>query len=150
MIPTKLVETLAKNALPIGLAVAAVLIVVAVIAKKAVGAAVDTAAGLATGNNALTRGTAYEGAGVLGTLGAATNAASGGVLARVGERIVSVFTPEASDAERYDLFYGVLFPDGQRHAVRATEISKDGVYSRKGELFLIGYNQANERVAKPL
>lgn len=51
-------------------------------------------AGLVTGNNALTqsatdgagrRVTAYEGAGVVGTLGAAANAASGGYLASFGQ-----------------------------------------------------------------
>lgn len=146
----KLIETLAKNALPIGIAIAAVLVVVAVIARKAVGAAADTAAGLVTGENAITRGTAYEGAGVLGTLGAVANAASGGSLQTIGEKIVAVFTPSPGDAERYDLFYGVLFPDGQRHAVRASEISKDGVYMRDKTLYLIGYNQANERIATPL
>lgn len=150
MIPAKLVDTLARNALPIGLGVAAVLLGVYYVTRKAVGAAADTVAGIATGNNALTDGTPYAGTGVLGTLGAATNAVSGGAFQAIGERIVSVFTPDVSDAERYDLMYGVLFPDGRRRAVRATEISKDGVYAKDGALWLIGYNQANERIATPL
>lgn len=50
--------------------------------------------GMVSGNNAITRSatnaagqpvSAYEGAGVLGTLGAATNAASGGLLASAGQ-----------------------------------------------------------------
>jgi hypothetical protein len=54
----------------------------------------DVGGGLVTGNNAITRRatnadneriTAYEGAGVLGTLGAATNAVSGGYLATFGQ-----------------------------------------------------------------
>ena len=58
------------------------------------GKVADAAGGVLTGNNTLTqtatnaageRVTAYEGAGVLGTLGAATNAASGGTLASFGE-----------------------------------------------------------------
>lgn len=56
--------------------------------------AAKAAPGLISGNNAITQSatnaagqptTAYQGAGIVGTLGAATNAASGGVLASVGE-----------------------------------------------------------------
>lgn len=54
-------------------------------AKREVGEAVKGVGGIVSGNNAVTRGTVYEGAGVLGTLGAATNSASGGVFERVGE-----------------------------------------------------------------
>lgn len=52
-----------------------------------------TAGGILSGNNAVTENatdasgnpvTAYQGAGVVGTLGAATNAASGGILASFG------------------------------------------------------------------
>lgn len=65
-------------------------------AGQAVGATVDTAAGVLTGNNAITQNatnaagektTSYEGAGVLGTLGASTNAILGGVPASIGEWI---------------------------------------------------------------
>lgn len=51
---------------------------------KAAGAAAEAAGGIVTGNNAVTRGTAYEGAGIPGTLGAATDAATGGVLSDFG------------------------------------------------------------------
>ena len=54
-------------------------------AKDASGAVVDTVTGVATGNNALTKDTPYEGAGVLGTVGAATNNLLGGVPQRAGE-----------------------------------------------------------------
>lgn len=56
--------------------------------------AVDMAGGAITGNNAITRAatnaggesvTAYQGAGVLGTLGAGANAASGGMFASLGQ-----------------------------------------------------------------
>lgn len=40
--------------------------------------------GLVSGDNAITRGTPYQGAGLPGTVGAVTNAASGGVLERFG------------------------------------------------------------------
>jgi hypothetical protein len=61
---------------------------------SAVGDVADAAVGGLTGNNAITAGatnadgektTAYQGKGVLGTLGAATNAVSGGYLASIGE-----------------------------------------------------------------
>lgn len=48
------------------------------------GAVVDTAGGILSGNNSLTDGTAYEGAGVVGTVGAATNTISGGFLGELG------------------------------------------------------------------
>lgn len=50
--------------------------------------AADMAGGLLTGNNAITQGArtdAYQNAGILGTLGAATDRLSGGVLSRFGE-----------------------------------------------------------------
>lgn len=56
------------------------------------------AGGLVTGNNAITQNqtdaqgnavTAYQGAGVAGTLGAAANSASGGILSSIGEWIGS-------------------------------------------------------------
>lgn len=46
-----------------------------------------TAGGLITGDNALTAGTPYQGAGVLGTLGAGFNAASGGFFQSAGETL---------------------------------------------------------------
>ena len=56
-------------------------------AGAAAGAAVDTAGGLLSGNNALTQGTPYQGAGLAGTLGAAANTVSGGALSSIGETI---------------------------------------------------------------
>ena len=58
-----------------------------VLGRKAVEAAVDTGKGIVTGDNALTKGTAYEGAGVAGSIGAAADAASGGVLSDLGSKI---------------------------------------------------------------
>lgn len=60
--------------------------------------AVDAAAGIASGNNSLTQNqtdlsgektTAYEGKGVIGTLGAGFNTLSGGTLASLGETLGS-------------------------------------------------------------
>lgn len=74
---------------PGGLAVAAVVgAVVLYMAYKAVtgiaSKAASTAGGVLTGNNALTAGTPYAGAGVAGTLGAGANAVSGGTLSDIG------------------------------------------------------------------
>ncbi|HWH83457.1 MAG TPA: hypothetical protein VNU71_14595 [Burkholderiaceae bacterium] len=69
-------------------------------AKQAAGAVIDTTAGVFTGNNAITENqtnaagektTAYQGAGVLGTVGAATNSVSGGVFASWGEDLGAWF-----------------------------------------------------------
>lgn len=56
-------------------------------ASAATDAAVDVVAGVVTGENALTKDTPYEGYGVLGTLGAGFNAASGGTFQRWGESL---------------------------------------------------------------
>ncbi len=53
-------------------------------------AAAETIAGVATGDNAVTRGTPYEGTGIFGTLGAATNATLGGVPQSIGESLGSL------------------------------------------------------------
>lgn len=78
--------------------------------KGAAGAAVNGAAGLLTGNNAITQNqtdasgnpvTAYQGAGVAGTLGAAANSVSGGTLASFGDWI---------GGKVYDLFNSSTTP----------------------------------------
>lgn len=80
------------------------------VAYKAIGsgasAAASAAAGVVSGNNAITQNqtdlagnpvTAYQGAGVLGTLGAATNSASGGAFASLGDwiggKLYGLFNP---------------------------------------------------------
>lgn len=50
-------------------------------------AAARAAAGIVTGNNALTEGTPYADKGVVGTLAAAANSASGGSLRSIGEAL---------------------------------------------------------------
>lgn len=78
--------------------------------KGAASAAVNAGAGLLTGDNAITQNqtdasgnpvTAYEGAGVAGTLGAAANSVSGGTLASLGDWI---------GGKVYDLFNGSSTP----------------------------------------
>lgn len=84
------------NPLLLGAGLAVLLIVGYSLARGALGEVAGIGAGLVTGDNAITRNQtnaageatdAYQGAGVLGTLGAATNSVSGGVFASVGESI---------------------------------------------------------------
>lgn len=53
--------------------------------KQDLGEAASAAGGILSGNNALTAGTAYEGKGTAGTLGAAADTVSGGALGSIGE-----------------------------------------------------------------
>lgn len=55
--------------------------------KGGANAVIDTASGIATGNNATTYGTPYEGTGIFGTLGAVTNDVLGGAPQAFGEWI---------------------------------------------------------------
>lgn len=56
-------------------------------AEKTTKEAATAVGGLVSGNNAITKDTAYEGAGVLGTLGAAANVASGGFFESTGSKL---------------------------------------------------------------
>lgn len=70
-------------------------------AGNAAAAAAGAVGGALTGNNALTQGTPYAGAGVAGTLGAATNDVLGGVPQSLGESIGGAI---------YSLFHGSNTP----------------------------------------
>ncbi len=83
----KLAKSAAAQPIQFALGVAIVGVVAYFLVKRAAGVAAETAVGVVTGDNALTRGTPYQDAGVLGTLGAAANAASGGHLQSIGEAI---------------------------------------------------------------
>lgn len=151
---------IANNALPIAggivLIIAAVYYLLRKTVSDAAGAVTDTAAGIISGNNAVTEGTPYAGAGVLGTLGGATNAALGGVPQAIGETISSWFAPTLSGDAANMLDYSVLFPDGIRHAVPSNRVDKTGRfvnrnlsanYAGDGYTYRIGFNQSNQRVA---
>lgn len=71
----KAVNAALKNPVQLALGAAVVLGVVYFLGRKTVTDVASAGAGLVTGNNAITRGTSYEGAGVLGTIGGATNRA---------------------------------------------------------------------------
>jgi hypothetical protein len=99
-------------------AITLVAVAAAYLAKKAggaVGAVADTAAGIVTGNNAITqaaRSDAYQGAGVMGTLGAATDIASGGLVSRMGEWLGG----KAADILQADPLATITPANGQRSA----------------------------------
>lgn len=97
---------------PVSLAIGAAVIlgVLYVVGRAAVTEVAGVAAGIATGDNVITRNqsnaagekvTAYEGAGVVGTLGGAANSISGGALASIGETIggwaFDIFGPKTPD-----------------------------------------------------
>lgn len=66
-------------------------------ATEATEVATEVVSGIVTGDNALTKDTPYEGAGILGTLGSVFNKASGGTFQRWGE---------ALGGWTYDLLHG--------------------------------------------
>lgn len=85
-----------NNPLALALGVVAIIAAVYYFGGKTIKAVADVAGGAVSGNNLVTQNqttwdgqkeTAYEGKGVLGTVGAAANSASGGALASVGEAV---------------------------------------------------------------
>lgn len=81
---SKILSAVTKN--PIGLAVGVSLVLglVYFLGRKTITDVAQGLGDLASGNNDMTKGTPYEGAGVIGTIGAATNIASGGVFEKIG------------------------------------------------------------------
>jgi hypothetical protein len=71
---------------------------------KAAGAVANAAGGVLSGNNALTQGTPYQGAGIAGTLGAGANVVSGGVLESIGDWL------GGKAADVHDYFSGASDP----------------------------------------
>lgn len=66
-------------------------------ALAAGGAVVGAGVGIATGNNVVTAGTPYEGTGIFGTLGAATNDILGGAPAALGNWFSGTFGADTYD-----------------------------------------------------
>lgn len=135
---------------PVRLAIGAsiVLVVVYLIGRRAV---TDTADAIANIN----AGTPYAGGGAVGTLGNIVNRATGGVPQAIGEGISSWFSPPFN-ADAF-MTFAVLFPDGTKHAINASDISRDGYFNgsrsvypwHDGKNWRIGINQAGVRVAVP-
>lgn len=124
-----------ENPLPLAGAVVLVLGVVYYLARKTVKEVAETAGGVISGNNAVTQNqtnasgekvSAYEGAGVAGTVGAVFNSASGGVLASIGQTIGGWFESKDTTPKTY---YRVLFPDGKYHAVGDTWVDSRSTFN---------------------
>jgi hypothetical protein len=136
MIATKYIDKALQNPLQLALGVAVIAAAAYFIVRQTVGAALDGAGGLISGNNPITEGTPYEGGGVVGTVGAATDKASGGLLSTIGGWIGGKIA-DATEDKQTDTFYTVVFPDGSRHAVAADTVSGAGVFSFSGVRYQI-------------
>ncbi len=92
---TRAIERALDNPVQLALGVGIVVASVYLLGRQLAADLGGAAGGIVSGDNVITRGTPYQGAGIAGTLGAATNAASGGILERTGSAIGGFF---------YDLF----------------------------------------------
>ena len=90
------------------------------------------------------KGTPYEGAGVVGTVGNVTNQVLGGLPKQLGETIASWVAP-GDDTE--NVYYTVIFPDNSRHAVGASTVDSSGYFTYSSKRYRLGVNQANQKVA---
>jgi hypothetical protein len=128
-----------SNPVPFAIAGALLIGVVYFLARKTVKDAAAAVGGLVSGNNVITQNqhdfsgeevTAYEGTGVLGTLGATVNTVTGGAAASAGSALGNVFTSIfGKKVVSPSTFYSVLFPDGVRHAIGDTWIDKNGYFT---------------------
>lgn len=73
-----------KNPVQLALAGGGLLLLVYFLGRKTISDVASGVGGIASGNNAATRGTAYEGAGAFGTLGAVVDKTSGGIFSDLG------------------------------------------------------------------
>lgn len=129
-------NSLAKqNPLMLAAGIALLVGVVYYLARKTVKDVADAAGGILSGDNALTEGTPYQGAGVLGTLGAAANSVLP-FLDDVGSWIGGLGNNSAGES----IFYVVLFPDGRKHAVASLSVARDGAFTYDGRRYILGKN----------
>ena len=105
---------------PIGVAFAVIGIAGAILllGKQAKQAVVDTANAVKEVN----KGTAYEGAGVVGTLGNVTNQASGGFFERIGSKIGGALA-DIADARRTK-----IAPEPTGYTPRVIAVKSDAEY----------------------
>lgn len=142
-----------KLALGVGLLIG----VVYFLARKTLGDVASGVGGIFSGNNALTRDTAYEGAGVLGTVGAGVDKVTGGLGTVGGAWIAGLLSSDSAGEDRY---YAVRFPDGSRHSVPSTAVARSGAFTvgtssiwptgtrpYAGKRYILG-TQGLERVAR--
>jgi hypothetical protein len=122
------------NPVQLALGAAIVLGVVYVLGRKTLTDAGGAVAGAVSGNNAATRGTPYEGAGVLGTMGAVVNDASGGLFQQWGEAIGGwVYDVTRSPGWRSDVT-GKFLRDADVLAQGAA--NTDAIWGRQGSVEL--------------
>jgi hypothetical protein len=133
-----------QNPLMLAGGAALLVFVVYYLARKTITDVAKGAGGIVSGNNALTEGTDYEGAGVLGTLGAATNTVLGGVPSMIGEWLGGVFSPGSAGSMTY---WRVIFPDGAAHAVASDTVAANGAFTYGGVRYILG-TQGGVRVAR--
>lgn len=151
-----LADKLANNPLQVAVGVGLLLVVGYLLVRKALGDVAAAAGGIVSGNNALTRGTPYEGAGLAGTAGAAANAATGGALQSVGEWLGGTLADARESLTEFfnpsidsNTFYAVTFPDGARHSINAGAISRSGAFSYGGKSWQLFIDSKGARVARP-
>lgn len=152
---SKAIDNVTRNPLLLAAGLALVGVAAYALVRKTITDAASAGAGLVSGDNAITeaaRTTAYRGTGVVGTLGAAVDIASGGTLSKVGEEISSWFVPASNGPS---LTYAVRFPNGAMGAVNSESIDRNGYFTYegtsagypKGTRFRIGIDKAGQRTA---
>jgi hypothetical protein len=145
---TQVMKLASEKPLQLALAVALLIGVVYYLGRKTIADAAAGLGGIVSGDNALTEGTDYQGAGVAGTLGAATNAASGGLLAEagswIGGKVFDIFHPSAGLMQTFI----VNFPDGSKHAVNSEDIDSSGRFLYAGRRYQLVTDGAGMKSAR--
>jgi hypothetical protein len=102
-------------------------------------AAGQAAAGLVTGNNPITAGTPYQGAGIVATPAAIANAASGGLLARIGSWLgTSTYAALHPYAGITVGASSIMLGDGTEIPVGAVTVSdSDGTFAYHGTTYKV-------------
>jgi len=121
-----------QNPVPLALAAGGLLLLVYFLGRKTVADVASGTAGVLTGNNAATRGTAYQGAGVLGTAGAIVDRTSGGIFSDLGGALGSWF---------YDVTHGEYDPNKgyitDASVLRQGAQNTDSLWGRLGGVQLV-------------
>lgn len=95
------------------------------------------------------KGTAFENTGAVGTLGNATNQLLGGAPAAIGETLSRwTFDLLNSDAGGDNTYYTVTFANGERHAVAASTVGRDGKFVYGGKTYTLYVDASGKKYAK--
>jgi hypothetical protein len=94
-------------------------------------------------------GTPYENKGAVGILANATNTLLGGAPQAVGETL-SRWTYDILNGDDIGetTFYTVTFPDGTKHAIGATTVSKSGAFAYNGKTYTLYVDASGKKFAK--